>query len=79
MGNLDKKVRVHLLLLCRVLLLRLSEETLTESLRKLWPNLLNELVSIFEAPRTDEDSTELVMEAFKLVELLSLLNLEDFQ
>lgn len=79
MGNLDKKVRVHLLLLCRVLLLRLSDETLTESLRKLWPNLLNELVSIFEAPRTDEDSVELVMEAFKLVELLSLLNLEDFQ
>lgn len=70
---------MHLLLLCRVLLLRLSEETLTESLRKLWPNLLNELVNIFEGPRDDEDSVQLVVEAFKLVELLSLLNLEDFQ
>ena len=59
-------------------MLRLSEEMLTESLRKLWPNLLNELVNIFEAPLEDETQIQLVVEAFKLVELLSNMNLEDF-
>ena len=77
--NLDKKVKIQLLFLCRILLVRLSEETLTESLRKLWPNLLTELINIFEGPRDDDDGIQLVIEAFKLVELLSLLNLEDFQ
>lgn len=77
--NLDKPVKIQLLLLCRVLLIRLSEETLTESLRKLWPNLLTELINIFESPREDGDSVQLAIEALKLVEHLSLLNLEDFQ
>jgi len=53
--NLDKKVKIQLLFLCRILLVRLSEETLTESLRKLWPNLLTELINIFEGPRDDDD------------------------
>ena len=47
-GTKYKEVRIHLLLMTRVLLLRLKPVTLAESLRKLWPNLLNELVSIFE-------------------------------
>jgi len=66
--NLDKKVKIQLLLLCRVLLIRLSEENLAESLRKLWPNLLTELIAIFEGPRDDEDGVQLVLEALKLVE-----------
>ena len=78
MTNLDKKVKIQLLLLCRVLLVRLSEENLTDSLRKLWPNLLTELINIFEGQKDDEDGILLLLEAFKLVELLSLMNLEDF-
>lgn len=79
--NLDKTVKIQLLLLCRVLLIRLSEENLAESLRKLWPNLLTELIAIFEAPRDKDDhlAPQIVLEALKLVEQLSLLNLEDFQ
>jgi len=67
-----------------VLLIRLSLQTLTEALRKLWPHLLNELISVFEA-RTNEngindrENTDLIIEAIKLVELLSSLNIEDFQ
>ena len=80
MSHLDYKVRIQLLLLCRIILLRLSHETLIESLRKLWPNLLNELISIFEARDLgNEDGCALMMEALKLIEVLSLLNLEDFQ
>ena len=66
------------MLLCWVLLVRLSEENLTESLWKLWPNLLTELINIFEGEWDDEDGILLLIEAFKLVELLSLMNLEDF-
>mgnify|MGYP006091951501 CR=1 FL=1 len=67
-----------------MLLIRLSLQTLTEALRKLWPHLLNELISVFEARTseaggTDRENTDLIIEAIKLVELLSSLNIEDFQ
>lgn len=80
MSHLDYKVRIQLLLLCRIILLRLSHENLVESLRKLWPNLLNELINILEM-KVDEkdDSCALLDEALKLIEILSLLNVEDFQ
>lgn len=47
----------------------------------MWPHLLNELISVFEHKNTDndKDSTDLTIEAIKLVELLSSLNIEDFQ
>jgi len=54
---------------------------LTEALRKLWPHLLNELISVFEIKQEnmDKENTDLTIEAIKLVELLSSLNIEDFQ
>jgi hypothetical protein len=80
MSHLDYKVRIQLLLLCRIILLRLSQDNLVESLRKLWPNLLNELISILETNDvSNEDGCALILEALKLIEILSLLNLEDFQ
>mmetsp|Transcript_34520 Transcript_34520/g.39949 ORF Transcript_34520/g.39949 Transcript_34520/m.39949 type:complete len:307 (-) Transcript_34520:102-1022(-) len=80
MSHLDFKVRIQLLLLCRIILLRLSHENLIESLRKLWPNLLNELISILEMPLTEnEDAGALLGEALKLIEILCLLHVEDFQ
>ena len=79
MSHLDYKVRIQLLLLCRIILLRLSHENLVESLRKLWPNLLNELINILETNDIkNEDGCGLTLEALKLIEVLSLLNLEDF-
>jgi len=44
----DIKQRLFLFFLTRVLLMRLNFQTLTETLRKLWPHLLNELISVFE-------------------------------
>jgi len=45
---------------------------------------LNELISVFEARAnenggTERENTDLIIEAIKLVELLSSLNIEDFQ
>jgi Mor family transcriptional regulator len=62
------------------MLIRLNFNTLTEALRKLWPHLLNELISVFEIKleTMDKENTDLTIEAIKLVELLSSLNIEDF-
>jgi hypothetical protein len=61
--------------------MRLNFGTLTEALRKLWPHLLNELINVFEVKQgevLDKENTDLTIEAIKLVELLSSLNIEDF-
>lgn len=70
-----KDLRIQLFLLTRVLLMRLQPTTLAEALRKLWPHLLNELVSIFEDKEMD---VHLTFEAIKIIELMSCLNIEDF-
>ena len=84
----DLKQRLFLFFLTRVLLIRLSTQPLIDALRKLWPHLLNELISVFEVKHdqyTTPDKGEadlnidLTIEAIKLVELLSSLNIEDFQ
>ena len=77
----DVKQRLFLFFLTRVLLIRLNFQTLTEALRKLWPHLLNELISVFEVKKgetMDKENTDLTIEAIKLIELLSSLNIEDF-
>lgn len=79
----DIKQRLFLFFLTRVLLIRLNFQTLTEALRKLWPHLLNELISVFEVKQEggaiSKEETDLTIEAIKLIELLSSLNIEDFQ
>lgn len=78
----DVKQRLFLFFLTRVLLIRLNFQTLTEALRKLWPHLLNELISVFESKQEgniNSDESDLTIEAIKLIELLSSLNIEDFQ
>lgn len=81
--KVELKQRVFLFFLTRVLLIRLNSQVLTESLRKLWPHLLNELICVFEVDKEqmkkDKDNENLTIEAIKLVELLSSLNIEDFQ
>ena len=77
----DVKQRLFLFFLTRVLLIRLNFQSLTETLRKLWPHLLNELISVFEVKKgetMDKENTDLTIEAIKLIELLSSLNIEDF-
>jgi hypothetical protein len=76
------KVHIFLLFLTRVMLMRLSENALIETLRKFWPYLLNELITIFSLKDDDwkiQQNRELAIEAIKLIELLASLNIEDFQ
>jgi hypothetical protein len=65
-------------------LTKLDTNLLTSTLRYLWPHLLQELISVFEIKKavfnegTEQEITDLTIEAIKLVELLSSLNIEDF-
>ena len=57
-------------------MLRLSANQLIELMRDLWPHLLSELVAVFdEVPA----NFLLIIEAIKIVDLMSQLNIEDFQ
>jgi len=47
----------YLFLLSRILMLRLSPEKLAETLAKLWPHLLSDLVKVFEEGYTDETAS----------------------
>lgn len=59
-------------------MLRLPTDWLAGALKKLWPHLLAELVSVFDVSIKERDYL-LTVEAIKIVELMSQLNIEDFQ
>ena len=75
-------VKQQLFLLSRILMLRLKAGQLEDALRKLWPHLLNELVSVFDLPNKNSKRTlselQLTREAILIIELMSQLNIEDF-
>ena len=82
----DREIRKQLFLLSRIIMLRLTDNQLVEALRKLWPHLLAELVSVFDdqlaiglGKTKKECDIWLIIEAVKVVELMSELNIEDFQ
>ena len=78
-SNKDREMRMQLFLLSRIIMLRLTSTQLAEALRKLWPHLLAELVSVFDVPTGQKRDYWLTIEAIKIVELMSQLNIEDFQ
>ena len=65
-------------------MLRLGTKKLAEALKKLWPHLLTELVSVFDEALSDKTEGNnpdytLIKEAIKIVELMSQLNIDEFQ
>lgn len=60
-------------------MLRLTSTKLEDALRKLWPHLLNELVQVFDLQQGKKRDMVLTFEAIKIIELMSQLNIEDFQ
>ena len=78
-SNKDREMRMQLFLLSRIIMLRLTSTQLAEALRKLWPHMIAELVSVFDVPTGQKRDYWLTIEAIKIVELMSQLNIEDFQ
>lgn len=79
--NQDKNedMKQQLFLLSRIMMLRLTSSKLEDALRKLWPHLLNELVQVFDPSKGKKRDLVLTFEAIKIIELMSQLNIEDFQ
>lgn len=73
----SEEMKCQLFLLSRILMLRLKAGQLEDALRKLWPHLLNELVSVFDTQK--ETNLLLTREAILIIELMCQLNMEDFQ
>jgi hypothetical protein len=78
--RMNTEMRIQLFLLCRILMLRLPPQKLEETMRRLWPHLLSEMVSVFDKQPEDLDigTLQLTFEGLKLIELMSQLNIEDF-
>jgi len=72
---------ISLFLLSRILMLRLGSRKLAEALKRLWPHLQAELVAVFDPleQRKPEELKSLRKEAIKVVELMSQLNIDEFQ
>ena len=61
----------------RVMFLRFSNENLIELIRALWPIIFSELVTILTCKRKN-NSNELNLDCAKLVELITISNMEEF-
>jgi hypothetical protein len=67
----------EIFLMIRIMFLRFSHENLIEMLRHLWPIIFSELV-INISQKKKINSLELTLNSLKLIELLSLANMEEF-
>ncbi|KAL4472004.1 hypothetical protein ABPG72_018506 [Tetrahymena utriculariae] len=69
-----------LILFCfRILVLRISKQTLNDQFRIVWPAILTFLMKIFnDKRRKSNTSLNLVLAAIKFIELLSIVQLEEF-
>ena len=67
----------EIFLMIRIMFLRFSHENLVEMLRHLWPIIFSELVTIINKKKKT-NSLDLTLSSLKLIELLSLANMEEF-
>lgn len=70
-------LEAEIFLMIRIMFLRFSHENLVEMLRHLWPIIFSELANII-ANKKKVNSTDLSLSSLKLIELLSLANMEEF-
>ena len=70
-------LEAEIFLLIRVMFLRFSHDNLVEMLRHLWPIIFAELINILSSKKK-HITTDLTLASLKLIELLSLANMEEF-
>jgi hypothetical protein len=69
-------LEAEVFLMIRIMFLRFSHDNLIEMLRHLWPMIFTELVDILTMKK--KKSPELSLSSLKLIELLSVANMEEF-
>jgi len=74
--NDNELLEAEVFLMIRVMFLRFSHENLVEMLRHLWPIIFTELVDILTLKK--KKSNDLSLSSLKLIELLSVANMEEF-
>jgi hypothetical protein len=67
----------EIFLMIRVMFLRFSHENLVEMLKNVWPIIFSELVNVIKNKKKTY-SLDLNLSSLKLIELLSLANIEEF-
>ena len=67
----------EIFLIMRILFLRFSHDSVMKMIRDLWPIIFNELIQNIQNEERNKD-VKLVSESFKFIELLSLVNVEEF-
>jgi hypothetical protein len=56
----------------------LSLNTLNEVFRKIWPTLITLIMGIFAKAKESKGNLKVMLEALKLLELISIKNIEEF-
>jgi hypothetical protein len=73
----NSKLKGEIFLMMRVLFLRFSHEGVMKMIKDLWPIIFTELIENIKDEKKQKD-INLLIECFKFIELLSLVNVEEF-
>ena len=73
-SSLEKEI----FLLLRMLFLKFSHDAVMQMIRDLWAIIFTELVTNINNYKTKNEGFKSVLESFKFIELLSLVNIEEF-
>ena len=68
----------EIFLIMRMLFLRFSHDGVMQMIRDLWPIIFTELIKNIKKELNNKDNFPLILESFKFIELLSLVNIEEF-
>ena len=70
-------LEAEIFLMLRIMFLRFSHESLIEMIRALWPIIFSEIINVINNKRKNT-SLDLNLSSMKLVELLSVANMDEF-
>ena len=75
--NENTLLEKEIFLIMRMLFLRFSHDGVMQMIRDLWPIIFTELINNI-LRKNDQNHYKLLLETFKFIELLSLVNIEEF-
>ena len=74
----DKFLEREIFLLLRMLFLKFTHDAVMQMIRDLWPIIFTEMIKDINSYIKKERKVDSIIEPFKFVELLSLVNIEEF-
>ena len=74
----DKFLEREIFLLLRMLFLKFTHDAVMQMIRDLWPIIFTKIIMDINSYINKESKIDSIIEPFKLIELLSLVNIEEF-